>query len=680
MSRLLSVALNLSKGNLGSQAVEALAHLRTACSMLPVLLLTLVFMPSAAHARMPMSNEGVDVAEAGERSCRVSSNASSSKGEEQPEPGSSHQAPLGSSAHRTGSQRSYEQQQQQQQQQAWWRGSSLGTNDPSISASNAVQAALDAASIPSTPDTAPHLHRSHLALPPQNPAHTMPSASVSPTSQQPSQHAHTAHSCGSSPSPSCYPCAPTIAATTTNARPSLARTTFQMNSPVADSSAIKVNSPVVDSSARNAIEANSPLAAPAHNPLATAADAGSVSTPLPGGHDSGTISGATLSPDQGPTPQLQPAPPPPPPDGTLLLAQADLAVNRLFQSAQPSVVNVSGARMATAFSTLDVTRPAPGQGSGFLWDGRGHVVTSYSLVRGAAEVKVTLVDASSYTARVVGWDAGKDVAVLRLSMPKSKLKELRPARLPPTGTAPAAAPTEGLMVGQTVFGIGNVTGLDHTLTKGCVSGLGRELPGSSSSPTGLPLKGLIQVDAPCCHQSGGALFNAQGQVVGMVAPCLGSATSRASGCGLGYAVPIDAFRGLVDQIIAAPVSIGSSGSLGGMGTAKPSRPTLGVTLAPPQVLAALGQEGVLVLEVPPGSPGIAAGLRHTHRDIFGDVILGDVIVGLDGKSVRSSADLFNALDSRRAGDRVRLDILRDGRATSLTVVLGERGMAGMLEE
>eukprot|EP00967_Tisochrysis_lutea_P009642 scaffold11280_cov17-Tisochrysis_lutea.AAC.1 len=77
-----------------------------------------------------------------------------------------------------------------------------------------------------------------------------------------------------------------------------------MNSPVADSSAIKVNSPVVDSSARNAIEANSPLAAPAHNPLATAADAGSVSTPLPGGHDSGTISGATLSPDQGPTPQV----------------------------------------------------------------------------------------------------------------------------------------------------------------------------------------------------------------------------------------------------------------------------------------------------------------------------------------------------------------------------------------
>ncbi|KAF5839614.1 hypothetical protein DUNSADRAFT_393 [Dunaliella salina] len=117
-----------------------------------------------------------------------------------------------------------------------------------------------------------------------------------------------------------------------------------------------------------------------------------------------------------------------------------------------------------------------------------------------------------------------------------------------------------------------------------------------------------------------------------------------------------------------------------MGTARPSRPTLGVTLAPPQVLAALGQEGVLVLEVPPGSPGVAAGLRHTHRDIFGDVILGDVIVGLDGKSVRSSADLFSALDAHRAGDRVRLDILRDGRATSLTVVLGERGVAGMLEE
>ncbi len=93
-----------------------------------------------------------------------------------------------------------------------------------------------------------------------------------------------------------------------------------------------------------------------------------------------------------------------------------------------------------------------------------------------------------------------------------------------------------------------------------------------------------------------------------------------------------------------------------------------------QVLAQLGVEGVLVLEVPAGTPAAAAGLRPTYRDVFGDIVLGDVVVGLDTRPVRSTGELLAALDERRAGDRVRVDVLRDGKRLSMTATLGERGM------
>ncbi|KAL6751409.1 trypsin-like cysteine/serine peptidase domain-containing protein [Haematococcus lacustris] len=346
-----------------------------------------------------------------------------------------------------------------------------------------------------------------------------------------------------------------------------------------------------------------------------------------------------------------PPPSPQPATAEEVLAAADGAASRLYQAMQPLVVHVSGARASSSFLTLDLTRPAAASASGFVWDARGHVVTLLSAVRGAAEVKVSFADASTYTAKVVGWDAGKDVAVLRLSMPKQKLKELVGV---PLGSS------SSLAVGHTVYALGNASGLDATLTRGLVSGLGRELPGGGP----FPLKGLIQVDAACSHQAGGMLLDGLGRVVGMVvAPS--QPGGRATGFGLGWAVPLDALRGLVDQITVA---------------GRATRPALGVSLAPPQVLSAMRQEGVLVLEVPPGSPGHSAGLRHTHRDIFGDIILGDIIVGLDARPVRHAGDLYAALDLRKAGDRVRLDILRDGKAISLTLVLGERGAAGALEE
>lgn len=137
------------------------------------------------------------------------------------------------------------------------------------------------------------------------------------------------------------------------------------------------------------------------------------------------------------------------------------------------------------------------------------------------------------------------------------------------------------------------------------------------------------------------------------------------------AIPIDTVQGLVRQILRH---------------GRVLRPGLGVTVAPAAVLRSAGSngglaaEGALVLEVPAGSPAAAAGIRPTYRDVFGDIVLGDVIVALDARPVRCAADLAAALDEKRVGDRARVDVLRDGRRLSVTVTLGERGAAGMAEE
>ncbi|PNW73389.1 hypothetical protein CHLRE_14g630550v5 [Chlamydomonas reinhardtii] len=338
------------------------------------------------------------------------------------------------------------------------------------------------------------------------------------------------------------------------------------------------------------------------------------------------------------------------------LGVGEAAVVRLFERWRPSVVNISGMRAMQTFTTLDLAKVPTGQGSGFIWGDRGCVVTAYHLVKGAAEVKVTLYDNSSYTAKVLGHDAAKDIAVLKLSVPKSKLRELQPV-------SPGSA--AGLRVGQCVYGIANPWGLGHTLSQGLVSGLGCELSGCGL----LPLKGVIAATTGLGPgsdpgSSGGVLLDSRGAVVGMLVSPPASGGGGGGGGGRSYAVPLDAVRGLVAQILSYGRTV---------------RPALGITMAPPQVLERVGVEGVLVLEVPPGSPAHAAGLRPTHRDIFGDLVLGDVVVGLDGKPVRSAADLYDILDEHRVGDRIKLDVLRDGKATGLTVTLGERVLGGSEE-
>ena len=281
------------------------------------------------------------------------------------------------------------------------------------------------------------------------------------------------------------------------------------------------------------------------------------------------------------------------------LLPAERRVVALFEAARASVVNVSHVRSMHHFLTLDVGRMSAGQGTGFIWDRAGHVVVAAHTVRGASEVKVTLADATTATARVVGADAASDIAVLQLALPRTRTEALRPV---PLGSS------AGLRVGQSVYVVGNPWGLEHTLSAGVVSGLGREMGAGLWA-----LKGAVATDAAVnAGNSGGPLLDSRGRAVGVaIAPPDAGRGGGAAGAG-GHAVPIDAVRRVVEQLLAH---------------GRVKRPSLGVVLAPPQVLRALGADGggVLVLEVPAASPAAAAGLRATYRDVFGDVVLGDVI-------------------------------------------------------
>ncbi|GIL98428.1 hypothetical protein Vretimale_3809, partial [Volvox reticuliferus] len=350
-----------------------------------------------------------------------------------------------------------------------------------------------------------------------------------------------------------------------------------------------------------------------------------------------------------------------PPD----LTPEEVRAIRIFARNTPSVVNVTNIQqiaIQNGYWSLDVQKIPAGFGSGFVWDDKGHIVTNFHVIRDADEVKVTLLDQSTYSARVVGGDADKDVAVLQLQgVPPEKLHQLHPVTL---------GSSAGLLVGQRVFAIGNPLGLEHTLTSGIVSGLNREL-----STGTFTIKGLVQTDAAINPgNSGGVLLDSAGRVIG-INTAIADPSGKGASSGVGFALPIDSVRGLVEQILTY---------------GRVLRPVLGVTLAPPQVLKQLGQPGVLILEVPRGSPAEKAGLKPTTRDRFsGALVLGDIVTAIDGRPVKNYSDLVDILDEKRVGDTVKVDILRSqtdnlfasgaARRMTVRVTLGERGQVNVTE-
>jgi S1-C subfamily serine protease len=308
----------------------------------------------------------------------------------------------------------------------------------------------------------------------------------------------------------------------------------------------------------------------------------------------------------------------------------------VFESVSPSVVYITTVQYVRDFFSPNVMRLPQGTGSGFVWDEQGRVVTNYHVIRGAQEAQVRLSDQRSFRAQLVGFSADHDIAVLQIDVPTA---------LPP----PIPIGSSGdLRVGQTVLAIGNPFGLDHTLTTGMVRALGREL----GSPTGRTIHDVIQTDAAINPgNSGGPLLNSSGKLIGV-----NSAIYSPSGAsaGVGFAVPVDTVRRLVPQLIEH---------------GKPIEPEIGVVWLADSVAARLGLAGAVVYEVARHSPAERAGLRGIRMSRMDRVQLGDVVVAVEGRAVRSTDQLLHELESIGVGKPARLTVERDGKRREVSVEL-----------
>ncbi len=316
------------------------------------------------------------------------------------------------------------------------------------------------------------------------------------------------------------------------------------------------------------------------------------------------------------------------PRGTL--AEIERTSIELFERVSPSVVQV----VARA-GTLEAMQPEPdGQdqsGTGFIWDGAGHIVTNDHVVHGTDQVAVRLSTGRVLRARIVGTAPNYDLAVLRVDDTRG---------LP----SPVSIGTsDELKVGQMVFAIGNPFGLDQSLTTGIISALKRRLPTTG----GREITNVIQTDAAINPgNSGGPLLDSAGRVIGVNTAILSPSGTSA---GIGFAIPIDTVNRIVPQIIAR----------GYVPT-----PGIGIVSAGEDAATRAGVEGVMIARTVPGSAADRAGLRGI--DPSGRK-LGDVIVGVNGKPVRRLPDLAEELERVGVGKKVALQIRRDGRDMTVEV-------------
>lgn len=219
-----------------------------------------------------------------------------------------------------------------------------------------------------------------------------------------------------------------------------------------------------------------------------------------------------------------------------ILARGDLAEDEkstiaLFKRSSPSVVHITTMTVRQNRYTRDIQQIPQGTGSGFIWDQDGHIVTNYHVIQGADAARVTLADQSTWQARLVGAYPDKDLAVLVIDAKKDRLPPI------PLGTS------HDLEVGQKVFAIGNPFGLDHSLTTGVISAVGREI----ESVTHQPIKEVIQTDAAINPgNSGGPLLDSAGRLIGVNTAIYSPSGAYA---GIGFAIPVDEVNRLVPQLI-----------------------------------------------------------------------------------------------------------------------------------
>jgi putative serine protease PepD len=301
---------------------------------------------------------------------------------------------------------------------------------------------------------------------------------------------------------------------------------------------------------------------------------------------------------------------------------AKTRINEIYERVQSGVVSI-------------VVRESSGgaSGSGFVIDGDGTIVTNDHVVENATSVRVRFDDkAEAVPAKVIGTDPSSDLAVLRVSPGSADLKPL------------TLADSKNVAVGDNAIAIGYQLGLDRTATSGIISGLGRTI----EAPNGFTIDNVIQTDAPINPgNSGGPLLDDRGRVIGVNSQI---ATAGSQGnVGIGFAVPSNTVRDVVPRLERGQ---------------KIKRAYLGVSTS-----QAAGGRGAQVASVTPGGPASRVGLR-AGSSLSGSG--GDVITAVDGQKVRSPDDLSSIVGRKQPGDRVRVEIVRDGRRRTLRVTLDDR--------
>ena len=318
------------------------------------------------------------------------------------------------------------------------------------------------------------------------------------------------------------------------------------------------------------------------------------------------------------------------------LTAGEQATISVFKKASRSVVYITNKAIRRDIWSLNTFEVPQGSGSGFIWDSEGHIVTNFHVVYGADAIQVVLDDQSSYDAKVVGVDPDHDMAVVKVEAPRQKLVPV------------SVGSSQNLQVGQQVLAIGNPFGLDHTLTTGVVSALGRSI----KSVTNRTIEGVIQTDAAINPgNSGGPLLDSGGRLIGVNTQIISPSGAFA---GIGFAVPVHMVNRIVPQLIK---------------TGKVIRPGFGITLIPDQISARWGIKGLAIAKVQKGSPADLAGLQSARQTQRGRIHLGDIIQKVDGEPVKNFDDLARILDRYQVGDLVPIEIQRNKRTVTLSIRL-----------
>ncbi len=346
-------------------------------------------------------------------------------------------------------------------------------------------------------------------------------------------------------------------------------------------------------------------------------------------------------------------------DLSTAISDRDRLLVELYERANPAVVRIeiinrTAANLPEDHPLLPLRPGVPfSQGSGFLFNDQGYIVTNQHVIENARDLVVNFFDGSTTTAQLIGSDPGSDLAVIKVD------------ELPPNVAPLPLGDSREVRVGQTAIAIGNPFGLQNTLTVGVVSGLGRSLSGPQTIRGTFSIPNVIQTDAAINPgNSGGPLLNVRGEVIGVNTAIRSDDGSFA---GVGYAVPSSAVARIVPVLIAE---------------GRYSHPWVGVSMTPIDPLLAREFElpvnrGVIVVDVQSDSPAARAGLRAGNRQVeyngFPLTLGGDIITAINDQPVHRSEDLISYLALETSvGDTITLTVVRNGEETQVPVTLAAR--------